>query len=288
MIRKLQPTYSRQRFLLAIIRQLDDSVTFTDLQKLVFLYIMREGADYYEFLPYKYGAYSFQLSEDIDILRRDGFVIIEGTRLRAAGVYPKVNLFDIATERGDNLIRKAYRMYPYYSINSEITTRLFLGTEADQFESEKQKYFKTEQTLFTIGYEGRSIEAFINLLLKTGIKLLCDVRKNPISRKFGFSKSKLDHITGTVGIKYIHIPELGIESEKRATLDTVEDYVSLFYDYSATLPSLKQHLAQVYSLLMSYNRIALMCYERDAQMCHRHVVRDYLVSVNEIRSVDLE
>ncbi len=288
MIRKLQPTYSRQRFLLAIIRQLDDSVTFTDLQKLVFLYIMREGADYYEFLPYKYGAYSFQLSEDIDILRRDGFVVIEGTRLRAAGVYPKVNLFDIVTERGDNLIRKAYRMYPYYSINSEITNRLFLGTEAELFESEKQKYFKTEQTLFTIGYEGRSIEAFINLLLRTGIKLLCDVRKNPLSRKFGFSKSKLDHITGTVGIKYIHIPELGIESEKRATLDTVEDYVSLFYDYAATLPSLKQHLAQVFSLLMSYNRIALMCYERDAQMCHRHVVRDYLVSVNEIRSVDLE
>lgn len=287
MIRKLQPTYNRQRFLLAFIRQLDDSVTSTDLQKLVFLYTMREKSDYYEFLPYKFGAYSFQLSEDVDILLRDGYVVVEGTRIRAAGVYPKVDLFNIATERGDNLIRKTYSTYPYYSINSEITNRLFWGKEADLFESEKQRYVKTEQTLFTIGYEGRSIEEFINVLLRTGIKLLCDVRKNPLSRKFGFSKSKLDHITATVGIKYIHIPELGIESEKRATLDTVEDYVSLFSDYATTLPSLKQHLAQVYSLLKLYNRIALMCYERDSQMCHRHVLRDYLVRVDEIRSVDL-
>ena len=32
----------------------------------------------------------------------------------------------------------------------------------------------------TIGYEGRSIDEYLNLLIKNNIKLLCDVRKNPI------------------------------------------------------------------------------------------------------------
>ena len=62
---------------------------------------------------------------------------------------------------------------------------------------------------FTVSY----IKNTKNLGMVIG--LLCDVRKNPLSRKFGFSKKKLKHITETVGIKYVHIPELGIESDKR-------------------------------------------------------------------------
>lgn len=64
----LQPTYKRQRFLLSFMRQLNDIVSLTDLQKLVFLQTMKGGLDFYDFLPYKFGAYSFQLAEDVDIL----------------------------------------------------------------------------------------------------------------------------------------------------------------------------------------------------------------------------
>jgi len=282
-----QPTYKRQRFLLSFVRQLNSGVTATDLQKLVFLYTMKEDADFYEFLPYKYGSYSFQLAEDVDILSKGGYLIVEGTRIKAAGEYPQENLFDIESERGNDLIRKAYRAYPYYTINSEMVDRLFYGEEAGRFNSEKQKYALSGQTLFTIGYEGKSIEAFINTLIINGIKLLCDVRKNPLSRKFGFSKGKLEHITGTVGIKYVHIPDLGIETDKRSALETAEDYRVLFNDYAKTLPDLEPQLDRVYSLLRSNTRIALMCYEKEAVMCHRHVVRDYIINVHEVRSVDL-
>ena len=71
---QMYPKYKRQRFLLAFIRQLDSSVTLNELQKLVFLYTMKKNSDYYEFQPYKFGSYSFQLAEDVDILCRDGFV----------------------------------------------------------------------------------------------------------------------------------------------------------------------------------------------------------------------
>lgn len=282
-----QPTYKRQRFLLSFIRQLDGGVSATDLQKLVFLHTMRERVEYYEFLPYKFGAYSFQLAEDVNTLRRDGYLTDEGTRVNAAGTYLLDNLFTIETERGNALLRKAYREYPYFTINSDMIDTLFSREEAARLKNERQQYVQTEYALFTIGYEGLSIEAFINVLIQNGITLLCDVRLNPLSRKFGFSKGKLEHITGMVGIKYVHIPDLGIESDKRRSLETVEDYEDLFADYAETFPQRKAHLDRVYSLLCSDIRIALMCFEKDAAMCHRHIIRDFITDEYEVRSKDL-
>lgn len=157
----------------------------------------------------------------------------------------------------------------------------------DFFYRIKQSYVKTEQALFTIGYEGKSIEYFINCLIKNDIRLLCDIRKNPLSRKFGFSKSKLKHVTQTIGIKYVHIPELGIESDKRNSLRTKEDYRNLFAEYENSLKSRKIFLDDIYNLIQQNDRVALMCFELDPEMCHRHVVRDYIINNYNIRSVDI-
>ncbi len=273
-------------------------MTATDLQKLVFLHTMSGNSDYYEFVPYKFGPYSFQLNEDLDILQRDGFVALEYIQnsklIKAVGDSPKRATLRIAPERGNALIRKAYREYPYYTINSEITRRIFRGEELELFDNAKQagiapfiKNKREEQVLFTIGYEGKNIEGFINTLIQNNIKSLCDVRKNPLSRKFGFSKGKLKHITEAVGIKYFHIPDLGIESDKRSSLTTVEDYQCLFSNYEETLPNLSPLLQQVYSLLRADVRIALMCYERNPEMCHRHVISDYIANTHTVRSTDL-
>ena len=276
---------------MTFIRQLQGGVTFTDLQKLVFLNTKAESSGFYEFIPYKYGSYSFQLAEDLEILRKCGYLSIEHTqkskRIIAIGDYPKVAPLRIETERGNALIRKAYREYPYYAINSEITGRLFTGEELEQFINWKKTYAKVGQVLYTIGYEGKSIEAFINTLIQNDVRLLCDVRKNPLSRKFGFSKEKLKRITEKVGIKYLHVPDLGIESNKRSSLETVDDYKSLFRDYAKTLPNLVPLLERIYSLLSTNARIALMCYEKEPEMCHRHVIRDYIVNAHTVRSVDL-
>jgi len=283
----MQPTYRRQRFLLAFIQQLKGGITATDLQKLVFLYTMKEASGYYEFVPYKFGPYSFQIAEDIDILRRDGFLSSDSARIQATDEYRQEELFPIAEERSNSLIRKSYREYPYYSINSTIIDRLFAKEEAQRFRLERDNYIKSEQVLFTIGYEGRSIESFINTLIQNDIRVLYDVRKNPLSRKFGFSKGKLEHICIATGITYIHLPELGISSDKRTCLDTVEDYQHLFECYAMTLPNLKPQLNNVHNFLCDNRRIALMCYEKEPHMCHRHVIRDYLINNFQTRSEDL-
>jgi len=286
-----QPTYLRQRFLLSFINQLKGSVTSTDLQKLVFLNSMCEGMDFYTFVPYKYGAYSFQLSADIDTLYKNGYLSIDSTKNsnRIKSVENNIinTSYKIAQERGDTLIRKSYCEHPYYAIKSEILDRILGDDELIHINNIKNQFAEKEKVIFTIGYEGKSIESFINDLIRNNIRALCDVRKTPISRKFGFSKSRLKHISNTAGIEYFHIPELGIQSGERKSLSTMEDYQRLFKDYKKSLPTRILFIEHIYSLLQSHKRIALMCYELDPKMCHRHIIKDYLVNSHTIRSIDL-
>ena len=282
-----QLTYKRQRFLLEFIQQLQEGVSATELQKLIFLYTMRTNSSYYEFVPYKYGPYSFQLAEDVSVLRKKGYLDDITQRIQSVSKTPFTVRFSIASERGNALIRKAYREYPYYSINSEMIDKLFSGDEAQRFYRGRTAYTQNEQVLFTIGYEGRSAESFINALIQNDIRMLVDVRKNPLSRKFGFSKGKLEHITETVGIRYVHIPDLGIDSDKRTSLNTKDDYEYLFQMYKEALPEHISQINSIFSLLCANTRIALMCFEKNPQMCHRHVLRDYLLSNYDIRSIDL-
>ena len=84
-------------------------------------------------------------------------------------------------------------------------------------------------TLYTIGYEGISFEQYINKLLTNGVKVLCDVRRNPYSQKYGFLKNGLQEFLGLVGIEYIHIPELGITSSMRTNLNSNIDYYKIAF-----------------------------------------------------------
>ncbi|MDD4422663.1 MAG: DUF488 domain-containing protein [Eubacteriales bacterium] len=285
-----QPVYKRQRFLLAFIQHLPDNVSVTDLQKLVFLYSMQVKSDYYSFIPYRFGAYSFQLAQDVEVLEECGYLSVVGQKICPTLNYSSSSAVDtqaVDTLRGNSLIRKAYNEYPYYAINSEIAERLMSQPALQKIQKVHDELTQVKQVLFTIGYEGKTVENFVNMLIGNDVTVLCDVRKSPISRKFGFSQSKLKHIVETIGIKYIHIPELGIESEKRNELQTSNDYDSLFTDYRKTLLVRQNELQYVYNILIAHNRIALMCYEQDPRFCHRKQVENYIVEHYEVESEDL-
>lgn len=61
-------------------------------------------------------------------------------------------------------------------------------------------------TLFTLGYEGLTIEAFIARLQAAQVKTVVDVRELPMSRKKGFSKTAFCTALATHGIAYLHAP----------------------------------------------------------------------------------
>jgi uncharacterized protein (DUF488 family) len=244
---------------------------------------------YYDFIPYKYGAYSFQLAQDVDVLRKNGYLTDENL-LAEPEAYSSTVVIDstaVESRRGDDLIRNAYQQFPYFAINSEIADRVLNKTEQTKILSIKEMLSSDEQRLLSIGYEGRSIEDFANTLLVNGIRVLCDVRINPRSRKFGFSQGILRHILESVGVDYVHIPELGIESEKRQALNSLDDYNALFTRYKKTLPDRADALKRVRFLLESKVRIALMCYERDPRYCHRTIIKEYLCENSDIKNEDL-
>ncbi|WP_322481041.1 DUF488 domain-containing protein [Thermogemmatispora sp.] len=134
-----------------------------------------------------------------------------------------------------------------------------------------------EACLFTLGYEGLSLDAYLSLLLSHEVRVLVDVRRNPFSRKFGFARARLAQALYEVGIAYLHLPALGVPSDLRRELETEEAYRALFAHYVADLlPRETESLARLATLIAERKRVALTCFEADPCHCHRAVLAAYL------------
>lgn len=285
---KLRPAlYNRQKVLVALLRAFGGTLQNVDMQKYLFLFTEQcESEASYEFVPYRFGCFSFQSHADRRKLiefgllaNNDGWHLIDDEEELPNSLVKKTTLFaeKYASLRGDDLVRRVYRDYPYYATRSEIAGRLMSNSELAAIESARSK--ECEPTLFTIGYEGQSFENYLNRLLRNNVALLCDVRKNPMSRKYGFSKKALSETLSKLDIEYIHIPELGIVSDKRRSLKTRADYQSLFAEYEATtLQSEGDALNYLVELLSKYNRVAITCFEADYCMCHRGKVAEHVAA----------
>ncbi len=283
-MKKLEPkvTYHRQRLLLALLQSFGGELKNIDLQKYLFLFTqLCQQEKSYEFVPFKYGCFSFQSYADRARLVELGVISANSDfwqldtdsdylSMLQEGERKKLTEFSrrYASLRGDSLVREIYVKYPYYAINSEIAPRLLTP---DEFEKVVQaRPAQTENCFFTIGYEGKSFEYYLNQLIRSNVKLLCDVRKNPLSRKYGFSKKTLSDALNRLGIGYLHIPALGIESEKRQELQTQADYNRLFDEYEKTTLRINEDaIAQLLQLVEEQKRVAITCFELEQCMCHR-------------------
>ena len=61
--RLVKPVYKRQQFLLSFLKELNEPLTATEFQKLLFLFLTKNNLPYYEFVPYLYGSFSIQAGE---------------------------------------------------------------------------------------------------------------------------------------------------------------------------------------------------------------------------------
>ena len=280
-VRKEIAMVYRKKILLALLEMFGGELSATDLQKLLFLVSEKQVERKYDFVPYKFGCFSFQAMADRNSLIKDGYLensknwkvnFQNGNFIDSLKEDDRRALGRVKTQFGifttSDLIRYIYTNYPYFAINSEIATRYLSHEEMEVVE--RYKPDGNEEQMFTIGYEGRTLEQYLNVLIRQNIKVLCDVRKNPLSRKYGFAKRTLQNACEAVNIKYIHLPELGIVSEKRKDLKSQSDYDSLFHDYEqAILPNETKALSFIQSLTKTYGRVALTCYEALPQQCHR-------------------
>jgi uncharacterized protein (DUF488 family) len=129
----------------------------------------------------------------------------------------------------------------------------------------------TTRTLYTLGYEGLSIDGFITRLKEAGIETVCDVRDMPLSHKRGFSKNGLAAALGHAGIGYEHWRSVGAPKELRHRYRADHDwnaYASGFRAHLATRRDAVRDLARE----AAERKICLVCYEADAALCHRSMV----------------
>ena len=64
-------------------------------------------------------------------------------------------------------------------------------------------------TLFTLGYEGLTIDAFIARLQTAQVKSVVDALELPLSRKKVFSKSSFSSAMSAHSMAYLYAPDLG-------------------------------------------------------------------------------
>jgi uncharacterized protein (DUF488 family) len=133
--------------------------------------------------------------------------------------------------------------------------------------------------VYTLGYEGMNIEVFIGILKINHINVLIDVRDFPYSRKPGFSQPSLKSASETEGIQYLHMKALGAPKPIRDEYKKDSDWSRYTTSYKRHLRHTKSDLDQVLKLALQKN-VCLVCFEADANRCHRSFVAAELAKLS--------
>lgn len=264
---------NRQRAVLALIQNAGGTASHLRVTKWAFL--LREetksrgGSAFYQFVPYKYGPFSFCLYQEAAALCRDQLLTESGsewTLTRAGAVAARqihasmlADVSRVVRKHGKKtdraLIDYVYEGFPQYTVNSEIR----------QLERRKT----ASVAVYTAGYEGLLVDGFLAGLIQHGVSRIIDVRNNPVSRRYGFHKSTLARLSDRVGIEYVHVPELGIASDERQDLGVPGARETLFNKYeSTTLVRESAAIARVAALVEDKPSV-LVCMESCHTQCHR-------------------
>lgn len=286
---------NRQKVLLRLLGDHDGHCSKLELTKLAFL-LAQEGrseqlSTFYEFVPYKFGPYSFTLAHELGSLSKEGLVSVseeEQIELTAKGKKLWRQALEVRLARDVELLHQnyghidqkklidlVYEKYPWFTANSQFPNK------------RKAKKIVVEKANYTIGYQSFQVDGLLNRLLESGIKSLIDTRSNPVSRRYGFHKSSLSKLSGLVGIKYEHCPEVGVPSSWRQELQTDGEYKILFKRYEGeVLDEIKDSVERLAEAMKAEPSV-LLCRESLPTHCHRTVLAKRLSIINGLETIDL-
>ncbi len=253
--------FHRRKIILNLVDEFGRKIEKGRFYQLLFLASSMQKAPEFHFVPLGDSLISFLAENDVRVMKKYGY-LAESDDVVLKSMPKEASLHDDvkATLRS---LRKESGKFPAKVLNDYIMKVFPPKDNAEANDAGKKKFF-------SIGYEGKDIDEYIFALLQNGVTLLCDVRKNPLSMKFGFSKSQLKSFCERVNIAYRHFPEFGIEDAKRKNLEEVLDYKKMFDDYEKNiLPKKTKEIQDLLDFAAGYERAAFTCYEADADMCHR-------------------
>jgi uncharacterized protein (DUF488 family) len=141
--------------------------------------------------------------------------------------------------------------------------------------------------LSTIGYEGKTLEEFLDELTAAGVALVLDVRAVASSRRPGFSKTALAGALRERGIDYLHLRPLGTPAAGReaARKGRIAEMRAI---YAGQLETPEAQLALEQALSEAVERhAALLCYEKEAPDCHRSMLAEHMLAKRRFEVTDL-
>lgn len=121
--------------------------------------------------------------------------------------------------------------------------------------------------IYTIGYGNRSMQAFIDLLLRYRIEYVIDVRSQPYSRYSpNFSKKVLEQHLQQQDIHYLFMGDTlgGRPADESCYIDGRVDYSRV-----RTKTFYQQGIQRLQTAWEKQLRVALLCAEIKPQECHR-------------------
>jgi uncharacterized protein (DUF488 family) len=274
----------RQKVLLSVLKTLPDTaVSKIRMMKLLFLLKEKERVDryggFYDFLPYKYGPFSFLVYRDIAELERLGLVKSDDKSVRYIGpqkqgaeealispvqqcVRRTIQQYGKLSQR--TLLKIVYQEFPWYASRTKLNS-----THTDN----KKPHLSG---IHTIGYQGLSIDGLLNTLLKRGIRAVIDTRNVPFSHKYGFSKLHLQKRCQELGFDYYHFPDVGIPPQMRHSVRNLEN---LWAVYKKTiLPKAKRSVKEI-STICDRSPTVFVCFEGAPGLCHRSILAREIASV---------
>lgn len=285
--------YHKRRLLLGTIAFLHHKCRLDrmTLIKILFLLTQEQPPPFsmYSFHAYDYGPFSRELYLDLNFLARGGFLVELEKNMN-----PAIRLTPVGYQEGEltvknkefiknyldryptteELVQYVYSKYPDYITRSKLVA-------SNQLPDETRSPLSKTPEIFTIGYQGRSIDAFIFALQRNRVKTVMDVRYNARSMKFHFNKKRLDRSLASVGIDYEHLPQLGIPPAQRRNLETNDEFNALFQSYARSLREKeKNKYIEKIAEAARKTRLALMCFERKVKSCHRREIAKKMAELN--------
>ncbi len=130
--------------------------------------------------------------------------------------------------------------------------------------------------VFTIGFTKKSASQFFDLLCKSGVKRVVDVRLGNESQLAGFAKKKdLSWFLGKIcSMEYIHEPNLA------PTREILDDYKKRRGDWNTYetrfLDLMRQRRIEKTVSREVLADSCLLCSENKPHHCHRRLVAEYL------------
>ena len=142
--------------------------------------------------------------------------------------------------------------------------------------------------VFTIGYQGATVPGVLDALRQTKVDLLVDIRAVASSRRPGFAKTALAASVEKIGVEYLHLRGLGTPADGRAAARAgkYDQMRRIFLAHLATDEAQTQ-LATLTSLVRDGRRVCLLCFEAEAEHCHRTLVANALAKTLGVGIVHL-